>query len=135
MMKRSLALMLVLMLSLSSIPLLSWAQPSAESALEASSLPSVGEIIHGFEVKEIRPFDMIGADLVLFEHQKTGGSLLYIANGDTNRAFQLSFLTRPLDDTGLPHVFEHATLYGSEKYPSKTLLFNEIGRASCRERV
>ena len=49
---------------------------------------------------------------------------MYIANDDTNRAFQLTFLTRPLNDMGLPHVFEHATMYGSEKYPSKTMFFN-----------
>jgi len=61
---------------------------------------------------------------VLFEHQKTGAKLMYVANGDTNRAFQLTFLTRPIDDTGLPHVFEHSTLSGSEKYPSASLFMN-----------
>ncbi len=84
----------------------------------------VGDVVRGFEVKEIRAFDMIGAQLVLFEHQKTGAKLLYIANEDTNRAFQLTFPTRPVDNTGLPHVFEHATLSGSEKYPSTGLWFN-----------
>ena len=93
---------------------------------EESALPAPGEVIQGFEVTEIREFAMAGAQLVLFEHQKTGAKLMYIANADTNRAFQLTFLTRPMDNTGLPHVFEHATLYGSEKYPSKTLLFNAM---------
>ena len=85
---------------------------------------AVGDIVRGFEVKEIRSFDMIGAQLVLFEHQKTGAKLFYIANEDTNRAFQLTFPTRPVDNTGLPHVFEHATLSGSAKYPSTGLWFN-----------
>ena len=85
---------------------------------------AVGDVVRGFEVKEIRAFDMIGAQLVLFEHQKTGAQLLYIANEDTNRAFQLTFPTRPVDNTGLPHVFEHATLSGSSKYPSTGLWFN-----------
>ncbi len=128
-MKKLLALLLALMLALGAVPALgeASADTSADAAApEAAALPAVGEVVHGFEVKEIRPFDMIGATLVLFEHQKTGGTLMYIANGDTNRAFQLSFKTRPQDDTGLPHVFEHATLYGSEKYPSKTLLFNAM---------
>ena len=77
--------------------------------------PEPGAVIQGFEVVEKRDFRMADAELVLFEHQKTGAKVMYIANEDTNRAFQLTFLTRPLDDTGLPHVFEHATLYGSEK--------------------
>ncbi|MBR4467727.1 MAG: insulinase family protein, partial [Clostridia bacterium] len=41
-----------------------------------------------------------------------------------NRAFDLTFFTRAIDNTGLPHVFEHSTLDGSEKYPSKALFFN-----------
>ena len=47
--------------------------------------------------------------------------MLWIANEDTNRAFQISFPTRPENDSGIPHVFEHATLFGSEKYPSSSL--------------
>ena len=98
------------------------AEPAvAVAADEAVPLPAVGDTVEGFEAKEIRRFDMIAADLVLFEHLKTGAKLVYIANADTNRAFQLTFPTRPVDNTGLPHVFEHSTLSGSEKYPSTTL--------------
>ena len=90
---------------------------------ETSAIPATGDVIQGFEVKGIRDFPVIGAQLVLFEHQKTGGKLLWIANEDPNRVFQLTFPTRPSDDTGLPHVFEHATLFGSEKYPSNKIFF------------
>ncbi len=96
----------------------------ADALPEENLLPAVGDVVEGFEVIETRPFGMIGADLTLFEHQATGAKLVYIANEDTNRVFDLTFLTRPLDDTGLPHVFEHATLSGSEKYPSDSLFFN-----------
>ena len=95
-----------------------------DAAPEKEAAPRTGDVVFGFEAKEIRDFGVFGATLTLFEHRQTGAKLLYIANDDTNRAFQLTFLTRPLNDMGLPHVFEHATLYGSEKYPSKTLLFN-----------
>ena len=87
-------------------------------------LPKVGDVIAGFQVIQIRPFQLVGADAVLFRHQKTGALLTYIANEDVNRVFDLTFLTRPVDNTGLPHVFEHATLSGSRKYPSKDLFFN-----------
>ena len=100
------------------------AEPAQAGAAEAVGLPAVGDVVEGFEVKEIRPFELIGAQLVLFEHQKTGAKVLYVANEDTNRAFQLSFPTRPEDGSGVPHVFEHATLAGSEKYPSSSLWFN-----------
>ncbi len=84
------------------------------------------DVTEGFRVLQTRDFPMINASLTLFEHEKTGAKLMYVANDDVNRVFQLNFLTRPIDNTGLPHVFEHATLDGSEKYPSKTLFFNLI---------
>ena len=117
-MKKLLALLLSLALIAGILPSL------AESVPETVPLPAVGDVVEGFEAKEIRDFGMIGAQLVLFEHQKTGAKLLYIANEDTNRAFQLSFPTRPVDNTGLPHVFEHSTLSGSAKYPSTSLWMN-----------
>ena len=70
------------------------AEPAPDAA-EAVGLPAVGDVVEGFEAMEIRPFEMIGGNLVLFEHQKTGAKLLYIANEDTNRAFQLTFPHRP----------------------------------------
>ena len=93
-------------------------------ALEDAALPRTGDTVYGFTVADVRDFPLVDATAVLFEHQKTGAKLMYLANADTNRVFDLTFLTRPTDDTGLPHVFEHSTLDGSKKYPSKTLFFN-----------
>lgn len=120
-MKKWMALLLTLVMLLSAASALAEALPEESSA----ALPQVGDVVYGFEALEIRDFPLIGGNLVLFEHQKTGAKLLYAANQDTNRAFQLTFPTRPLDDTGLPHVFEHATVSsGSDKYPSAALFMN-----------
>lgn len=115
-MKRMLALLLSVMLVLTCVPVF------AETA--ESALPQVGEVIHGFEVVEVTSFPLINADVVAFVHQKTGAELLYLANDDTNRVFEITFKTPAESDMGVPHVFEHATLGGSEKYPSKELFFN-----------
>ena len=123
-MKKLLSLLFALALFVSVLPAI--AEPAPADTDEAVGLPAVGDVVEGFEVKEIRPFEMIGATLVLFEHRKTGAKLLYVANADTNRVFQLTFPTRPIDNTGLPHVFEHSTLSGSAKYPSTGLWFNLI---------
>ena len=120
-MKKLLSLALTLMMLLSAVPGLAMALPVEDAP---SALPQMGDVVYGFEVQEIRDFPLIGAELVLFEHQRTGAKLMYIANEDTNRVFDLTFVTRSIDQTGLPHVFEHATLDGSEKYPSKALFFN-----------
>lgn len=116
-MKKILSLVLALAMLLGIVP-------AFGEAPAASALPAVGDTVEGFEVKEIREFGLIGAQLVYFEHARTGAKLLYIANDDTNRAFQLTFPTRMENDMGLPHVFEHGTLSGSAKYPSTDLWMN-----------
>ena len=95
---------------------------TAESA--ESALPSVGDVVNGFVVTNVGRFDLIGCDTILYEHIKTGAQVLYLANEDTNRVFEIGFKTPAETDTGVPHVFEHSTLDGSKKYPSKTLFFN-----------
>ena len=98
--------------------------PLTTAGADASALPRTGDVVHGFRVVDAREFALLGAQVILFEHQKTGAALYYIANDDINRAFDLVFRTDAVDDTGLPHVFEHATLSGSDKYPSSSLYFN-----------
>ena len=53
-MRKLFAMLLALALGLSA------AGAPAEESAEAP-LPQTGEVVEGFEVKEIRPFDMIGA--------------------------------------------------------------------------
>ncbi|MBR2281566.1 MAG: hypothetical protein IJ863_02970, partial [Spirochaetales bacterium] len=96
----------------------------AQSITEVKHNPTVGMTINGFTVDEISDFDMLGATVYEFQHNKTGATVLYVANEDTNRTFDIIFRTPTETDTGIPHVFEHSTLDGSEKYPSKALWFN-----------
>lgn len=116
-MKRIIALLLSLSLLLACLP-------AALSEGADAALPEVGDVVHGFEVIELKDYPLMDAVIVRFEHHKTGAALYYIANDDTNRAFDLTFFTEATDSTGLPHVFEHATTAGSEKYPSSALWFN-----------
>ncbi|MBO2516092.1 MAG: hypothetical protein CW338_02275 [Clostridiales bacterium] len=108
----SLVLALVMLLSVCSV------------AAADSALPAVGDVACGFEVKSISRLEMLGADVIMYEHQKTGALVMQIANDDLNRVFDITFRTPTLDNRGIPHVFEHATLDGSAKYPSAALFFN-----------
>lgn len=116
-MKKWLKTILSLVLALSMLPL---SLAFAQKAL----FPAVGERVHGFIVKDVRTFDLLSADVTLFEHEKTGALVMYIANEDTNRTFDITFRTPAENDKGVSHVFEHSTLGGSEKYPSADLFFN-----------
>lgn len=120
-MKKCLTLLLALLMMLQCTAV--FAEAAVPMADETAT-PQVGDVIHGFEVMEVTDFPLINADVTYFVHQKTGAELLYLANDDTNRAFELTFRTPAESDMGVPHVFEHATLSGSEKYPSRDLFFN-----------
>ncbi|MEG0126097.1 MAG: insulinase family protein, partial [Clostridia bacterium] len=74
-------------------------------------------------VKSVTPMEVLGATGILFEHEKNGALLLYLASEDPNMSFDISFRTPALDDTGKAHVFEHISICGSEKYPDPNLFF------------
>ncbi len=104
------------------------------ASLAASCLPAalaeeskgyaVGDTESGFTVTRVDPYDLIGAEVFTFEHDKTGAQVLFIKNEDNNRLFTIGFHTPAEDDTGTPHVFEHSTLDGSEKYPYAAMFFS-----------
>ena len=92
--------------------------------LSKYSLPKESEETHGFTVQAIYDYPERNAKVVLFEHNKSGAKVLLISNDDEDKAAALGFNTLTFDNKGIPHVFEHACLGGSEKYPNANL-FNE----------
>ena len=98
--------------------------PEPETAVpEENGLPGIGDAISGFTVKEIVPMDALGVTGIVYTHKKSGATLLYLAGADTNRSFDITFRTPALDDKGKPHVFEHITICGSQKYPDANMFF------------
>ena len=81
--------------------------------------------LYGFKLEKNAKYTP-GNQVLLYEHQKSGAYVVWLKNDDTNRAFNIAFQTRAYDDVGLPHIFEHACLAGSKKYPSSNL-FNQMG--------
>lgn len=47
-----------------------------------------------------------------------------ISNEDDNKVFSIGFRTPPEDETGVPHIIEHTTLCGSDKFPVKDPLLS-----------
>lgn len=78
-----------------------------------------GKVYNGFkclrqeEIKDIKNYGYV------FEHEKTKARLLYLKNEDENKVFSIAFRTPPTNNTGIPHIIEHSTLCGSDKYPVK----------------
>lgn len=98
--------------------------------METTRIPEVdlrpGEQLHGFEVKAVTPIDELRAVTIELSHQHSGARLLHLYTDDTENLFSISFPTPPSDDTGVPHILEHAVLAGSQKYPVKEPFFEMI---------
>lgn len=96
---------------------------SVHAAATEDSLPSEGDILHGFQVTGRGTLDILDCPTVTLEHEKSGSAVYYIASGDPNRTFDITFHTPAENDKGIPHILEHMTVSGSEKYPSPNIFF------------
>ncbi|KIX97828.1 uncharacterized protein Z520_06606 [Fonsecaea multimorphosa CBS 102226] len=99
------------------------------SVTDLESYPKPGESIHGFTLREIKHVPELHLTALRLEHDKTGAEYLHVARDDKNNVFAINFKTNPTDRTGLPHILEHVTLCGSEKYPVRDPFFKMMPRS------
>jgi Zn-dependent M16 (insulinase) family peptidase len=102
---------------------------SAESGTDANEATAsadmvVGETYHGFKLNDIYSSRFLSSDLYTFKHEKSGADLIYTKNSDPEVSFCIAYRTPYIDETDTNHVFEHAILASSAKYPSKDLFFD-----------
>ena len=100
-------------------------EPSGEpeQGLEA------GSVISGFTVESVSDSEMLQAQVIGFTHEQSGAKLVWVKNRDQELAFSVSFHTPYIDEIDTNHVFEHAIVASSEKYPSKDLFFDIAGKS------
>ena len=85
-----------------------------------------GQNINGFEVKNITPIEELRAITIELTHHHSGARILHLYTDDSENLFSINFPTPPTDDTGVPHILEHAVLAGSQKFPVKEPFFEMI---------
>ncbi|KAK5630938.1 hypothetical protein RRF57_006653 [Xylaria bambusicola] len=95
---------------------------------ELSQYPKPGERLHGFTLLRKKHVPELELTALHLKHDKTGADYLHIAREDSNNVFSIGFKTNPPDDTGVPHILEHTTLCGSEKYPIRDPFFKMLPR-------
>jgi Zn-dependent M16 (insulinase) family peptidase len=96
---------------------------------DVSRYPQPGDSLHGFTLSKIKHIPELDLTALQLQHTKTGAEYLHIAREDQNNVFAINFKTNPVDDTGLPHILEHVTLCGSEKYPVRDPFFKMMPRS------
>ncbi|KAK8030126.1 Metalloenzyme- LuxS/M16 peptidase-like protein [Apiospora rasikravindrae] len=105
------------------------AKGAAKKAVtELSNYPKPGEKLHGFTLVRTKHVPELELTALHLQHDKTGADYLHIARDDSNNVFSIGFKTNPPDDTGVPHILEHTTLCGSEKYPIRDPFFKMLPR-------
>lgn len=66
----------------------------------------------------------------LYRHVASKHTHLHIRKtNDVNNVFALAFRTRAPDKTGVPHILEHTTLCGSQRYPVRDPFFKMLSRS------
>ncbi|KAI1168906.1 Metalloenzyme, LuxS/M16 peptidase-like protein [Nemania serpens] len=95
---------------------------------ELSQYPKPGEKLHGFTLLRTKHVPELELTALHLTHDKTGADYLHLAREDSNNVFSIGFKTNPPDDTGVPHILEHTTLCGSEKYPIRDPFFKMLPR-------
>ena len=88
-----------------------------------------GDALHGFTLTEAYESRILSSTIYTFTHDVSGATLVYVKNDDPEVAFSIGYRTPYVDETDTNHVFEHAILSGSGKYPSKNLLMDLVNRA------
>ncbi|KAI9205690.1 presequence protease [Polychytrium aggregatum] len=89
----------------------------------------VGRVVHGFRVVQVKPIPDFDQVAVRLKHIKTNADYLHVFKDDANNVFSVAFQTAPRDSTGVPHILEHTTLCGSEKYPVRDPFFKMLNRS------
>ncbi|KAI0977135.1 Metalloenzyme, LuxS/M16 peptidase-like protein [Xylaria arbuscula] len=99
-----------------------------KAVTELSQYPKTGETLHGFTLLRTKHVPELELTALHLKHDKTGADYLHIARDDSNNVFSIGFKTNPPDDTGVPHILEHTTLCGSERYPIRDPFFKMLPR-------
>lgn len=101
------------------------------TAVEAKYMKKypIGSEHHGFKIERVEQVPEFNLVAVALEHQKTGSKHLHIDRQDTNNVFSIIFKTNTPNNTGLPHILEHTTLCGSDKYPVRDPFFKMLNRS------
>jgi hypothetical protein len=88
---------------------------------------NIGQECDGFQIEQITPLPELRATAIRATHKKSGARILHLyAPTDSENCFAVTFPTPPPDDTGVPHILEHAVLGGSKKYPVREPFFEMI---------
>ncbi len=94
---------------------------------DAKSGVAVGQEMEGFRIERVVPMPEWRTTAIGALHERSGARWLHLhAPDDSENCFAALFPTPPPDDTGVPHILEHAVLAGSRKFPVREPFFEML---------
>lgn len=87
---------------------------------------AAGSIHHGFVIRSVTPVPALRGTAIEAEHRDSGARVLHLHVDDNENLFSISVPTPPPDNTGLPHILEHAVLAGSRRFPIREPFFEML---------
>ncbi|KAH9267269.1 hypothetical protein BASA84_000751 [Batrachochytrium salamandrivorans] len=103
--------------------------PSTGAAYATAASTSNGQNLHAFKLVESRFLKDYDCEAKVFKHTRTGADWVHLEKPDTNNVFMVGFQTAVSDSTGVPHILEHTTLCGSNRYPVRDPFFKMLNRS------
>ena len=110
----------------------------ATSTADPSQQLATGQKYYDFTLKRQKHVPELQLTAYELKHDPTGAEYLHIDRNDKNNVFSIGFKTNPPDHTGVPHILEHTTLCGSEKYEDhqvKDLIRLTVSQVSCARSI
>ncbi|EPY49467.1 metalloendopeptidase [Schizosaccharomyces cryophilus OY26] len=89
----------------------------------------VGEKIHDFSVIDKRKIPELELEYIRLQHDATKADMIHLSRNDPNNVFSIGFHTPADNDKGIPHILEHTTLCGSNRYPVRDPFFKMLNRS------
>ncbi|UCE06644.1 MAG: insulinase family protein [bacterium] len=86
----------------------------------------VNDQLDGFLVRAITELSDFNLMAIQLEHIKSGARILHLYTDDDENLFSINFPTPPPNNTGVPHIMEHAVLSGSRKFPVRDPFFEMV---------
>ncbi|CAA17932.4 mitochondrial metalloendopeptidase [Schizosaccharomyces pombe] len=89
----------------------------------------VGDKVHDFRVVDTKKVPELQLNYTRLKHEPTNADMIHLDREDPNSVFSIGFQTPAENDEGIPHILEHTTLCGSNKYPVRDPFFKMLNRS------
>ena len=97
---------------------------ASETGTSGGEVADEGQESQAYLLTDISENDLLQSEIRTYVHQHSGATVVCIDNDDPELAFGVFYHTPVVDETDTNHVFEHAIIASSEKYPSSDLFFD-----------